>query len=91
MKLSEVDHRTAPMRCPWCDKALDGATGIDYDGAPDMGSLTICIGCGSVSTFGVGGVLSRCPDPVWQAEPEPIPSQIRHARRAILAAHSRRA
>jgi hypothetical protein len=50
----------------------------------------MCIECGSVSTYGIGFVLQRCPDSVWQAEPEPTPSELREARRAILAVNSGR-
>lgn len=90
MRLSDIEHPLpSGLKCPWCDHPHDLASGLDDDDGPEIGAYSICINCGSIATFGIGFVLQRCPDSVWQAEPEPIPSQMREARRAIREIHSR--
>jgi hypothetical protein len=88
MRLSDKNYRVPQAVCPWCGKKSDAASGVDTDDAPKVGSFTICIDCASVSTFGIGLVLVRCPDSVWQAAEEPIPEMLRTMRRAIIANNS---
>lgn len=89
MPISEVVHRYPLTGCPWCGHAVDAASGLNSDDerAPEVGDYTVCIECANVSTYGIGLVLQRCPDAVWQAEPEPGPSELRAARQAVLAMH----
>jgi hypothetical protein len=88
MRLGKA-HHTTPATCPWCAAVLDAASGLDHDRAPSVGALTVCINCGGVGVFGLGLQLDRCSEAVWQAQPEPIPTMIRRARRAVVAVHSR--
>lgn len=88
MKIGK-DHHIPRTVCPWCGEQRDGASAIDSDDYPEIGSLAVCITCGGVSVYSLGFVLQRCPEAVWQAEPEPLPSQIRRARGAILRMHSK--
>jgi hypothetical protein len=83
-------HRTPLVLCPWCDKELDAASGLDHDRVPKVGDLGVCITCGGVNIYALGLILTRCPETVWQAEPEPVPTEIRTARRAIRELNSKR-
>lgn len=87
-KFPDVDHHLPPTLCPWCAHQLDAAFGIGSDNAPAIGDCTVCIKCGGVGLWGIGMVLTRCPDAVWQAWPEPLPTQLRDAKLAIILANS---
>lgn len=85
--LSDIAHAVPSCPCPWCDHLFDRATGLG-DEAPEPGGVSVCINCGSVNRFRADLTLEQMPEAEWQAEAEPIPSQIRLARRAILQLHA---
>jgi hypothetical protein len=45
------DHRIAPATCPYCEKLLDGASGLDHDSAPSPDDFTVCIYCAQILRF----------------------------------------
>jgi hypothetical protein len=79
--------RPAPA-CPYCRAVNDATSGVGTDRKPTVGEYAVCIYCGGVAIFGIGYVLSRCPDGIWQAEREPLRGNIRAAVWAVHAMHS---
>lgn len=48
-------YRVDERHCPVCDSLLDGATGVNTDGPPEPGALTICFYCGAPLRFTAEG------------------------------------
>jgi phage FluMu protein Com len=49
-------HTNNPLKCPECNKLLDGATGA---GAPQEGAISICLYCQSINKFSGKGMQMR--------------------------------
>jgi hypothetical protein len=44
------------VTCPGCGYECDTQTGIDTQGPPDVGALSICLNCGFLSSFTAYGL-----------------------------------
>jgi hypothetical protein len=57
--------QTRPYRCPHCDTLLDGATqlmtGESSSHQPEVGDITVCIGCAVVLKFAEGDICTIFP------------------------------
>ena len=74
--------------CPSCGKRNDAVTGMGHDEAPEEGSLIVCIGCGTLTTFRFtddGATLHMVPVPEdeYQALPLQTREEIEYARLLI--------
>lgn len=47
--------------CPSCGAELDGAVEVGGENTPQVGDLTVCIYCATVSTFGEAMILRVLP------------------------------
>ena len=53
------DHQIAPSTCPYCEKLLDGASGIDHKRVPKPDDLTVCIYCAQILRFDAHMMLRK--------------------------------
>ena len=51
MKMSDKDHPMPLTLCPNCGHKLRRASGINTEGPPTPGDITICIKCGKILEF----------------------------------------
>lgn len=81
-----MSTRVPPTPCPWCGYLCDAATPVgDKDAVPKPGDYSVCIECSSINRFDGMLILVRAKEAEWQAAPEPLPTMLRRARRAIIA------
>lgn len=76
--------------CPWCGKLFDRASHMmKKESRPKPGDFSVCINCSMVNRFGPDLRIERTSsDKEWSEQPEPLPSEIRALRRAILLMNS---